>query len=199
MDLTTEARVEALGEINADWRVSTKRSAWMSQAITAWSNRAEDYLRRKTTAATYTEYLDVAAGQAVFSLKAFPVTTMSAVYQDTSRSFSGVSAISSALYSCITGSGLLRVDQYGLMRGLASLKVVYAGGMASTTSAFVSAFPDVADGLDRQIVHVWNRRKDQGATVTTAGPGTMQWDGEVSWLKDVRAVLDNHRRYSFGG
>jgi len=195
VDLTTAARARQLIEFASGSNIVTDATftTWLGNTITSWSKRAETLMARKVTTATYTEFLDVDRGQRVFSLKAFPVSSISSVQSDYARAFTAT-AISSSLYSCQTGTGLLRLDQYDPDSGPGSLKVIYRGGMAPSAASFVTAFPEIAEAIDQQVQYAFTRRKNPGRTAVSVGQDSVNYLGPVDWLPHVKSVLMSHRR-----
>jgi len=192
MDLTTEARARILIEDRGDYAVGA--STFIGKLVTLYSYQAEEYLRRTVTAATYTEHFNVRSGQAVFQLKAYPISAVSAVYSDSSRSFDSSSLISSDDYTYDPDTGTLFIDKVSLPTGPRSLKIVYVGGMATNTTAFIVRFPEVSEAIDMQIAYHWNRRSNLGENSVSLPDASRTFTGQINWLAMSRLVLDKHRR-----
>lgn len=195
MDLTTVTRVKVH---HAGQALDVSANTFLGELIDLYSLQAEKLMCRTVTTATYTEYLDVEPGQAHFTVKAWPISTMSAVYHDTSRDFD-VTAISSDSYTTYTGTGEFVIDKYALYPGPRVLKVVYQGGMSATGGAtFATAYPDIANAIEMQVKFHFDRKDSLGRSSEAMGPGTVAYEGAVNWLPGVKAVLLSHKRYSFG-
>lgn len=194
MDLTTVARVKVhrKGET-----LDTSADAYLGELVDLYSLQAEKLMCRTVTTATYTEYLDVEPGQRAFSFKAYPVTTLSAIYNDSSRDFD-VTAIDSDNYASYTGTGEVVIDTYALSPGPRALKAVYVGGMATTATLFAAAYPDIANAVEMQVMYHFQRSGSLGRTAESQGQGSVSYQGAVDWLPGVKKVLMSHKRYSFG-
>jgi hypothetical protein len=178
-------------------RLSVKddeKSAQLNDLIAAVSAVFERYLGRSATTGTYTEYFDVAYGQTVFNLKAYPVTSITTCHNDTFWSFGSDSLVSSSNYRVNTDSGLLYFLAGTLVSGPQALKVVYVGGMAATESAFALAYPDIAEAAMRQVTYLFNTKAHVGTMSVGAGGATQQYSfNDEVLLPAVRSVLDLHR------
>lgn len=197
MDLTTRARVKAFIEINETLPSTTTMNNWLDARISEWSARAESMMDRRVATATYTEYLDVRDGQQVFSLRAYPVVTMSTVVNDSGREYTS-GTIDSGDYSCMSAAGLLRIDDFALDSGPAALRVIYKGGMATTAASFAVSYPEIAAALDAQVAYVFERRANLGRTSVSAGPGSVSYVGALDWLPHVKQTLLRYRRHYIG-
>jgi hypothetical protein len=195
MDLTTLARVKTHVASGED--LGTTHDTYLNGLIDLYSLQAEDMMGRTVTTATYTEYLDVEPGQHHFMLKAYPITTMSALYHDISRDFS-VTAIDTDNYTTYTGTGEVVIDKYSLTRGARVLKAVYAGGMATGTSTFITSYPDIANAIDMQVAYHFSRRSSLGRSGESLGPNQISFTQDVNWLPGAKSVLLRHRRFTFG-
>jgi len=198
MNLTTRTRVLAYINVDQTLPASTTIDSWLDARIEEWSLRAEAVMDRTVTTATYTEYLDSRPGQLVFTLKAYPIDSVTSLTEDTEREFTG-STIAAEDYSYQAATGLVRLDGYAMTGGPGSLKVVYVGGMAATAASFVVAYPEIAAAIDAQVAYVWERRQSAGRTQVSAGPGSASYNAPLDWLPHVRAVLLRNRRMSLGG
>ena len=204
MDLTTRGRVLVRLNVDGDplsidpTDADDPIAAWLDEAVTYWSARAVKDMNRQVTLATYTEYLDVEPNQHVWSLKAYPVTTVSQVTHDTQRDFDS-GDLDSDDYSCQTGCGLLRVDGYYTHPAPGALRVIYRGGMSATGGAtFAAAYPDLAGALDMQIAYAYTRRGREGQESVSTGVGQSSYIGAMDWLPHVRSVLRQYRRVDVG-
>lgn len=200
MDLTTRARIRAAWAVSGEVLASTATiNDFFDQLITDWSTRAEKILNRQVATATYTEYLDVEPGQRVFSLRAYPVSSIVSVTSDANREFTGAT-IAATEFSCQTGTGMLRIDSYSLDTGPGALKVILVGGMApSSAASFAAVYPDIASAIDMQVQYHFERKASLGKTAVSVGGDNVSYLGPLDWLPQARAVLMSHRRISLGG
>lgn len=190
MNLTTAQRVKA---ILADG-VGPKEDALLDQLIVAASAMAESYMRRTAATGTYTEYFDVRALQRHVQLKAFPLTSITSVYNDSARSYGSETLLASTGYAAQLEDGRLCFDYY-LTQGLRALKVTYVGGMAATADAFVTAYPDIAHAVEMQVVHEFRRRKDaMDGSSASLGVGSFLPVGSVTLLSYTKDILDRYAR-----
>ncbi len=192
MDMTTEARVKALlGEKVAH---DSAEETLIGRLITLYSQSFESYLHRTVLAASdVTEYFDVAWGQTVFALKAYPVTDVTSIYNDTSREWTA-GDLDTDQYHLDTEHGLLTVDKISLVAGVAALRVIYDGGMAADAAAFIAAFPEIADACDMQVIAHFQRRSHLGAQAVSSGSGNVSHAGPLKILPEVKATLGKYRR-----
>lgn len=167
----------------------TKRSL-VEALIPEVSRRAETYMHRNVEAIERTEFFDIARDVSSVQLSAWPTTTI-AVYNDTARSFT--SAISSNDY-VVTTYGRVKFD-YRLLPGNQALKVVHTSGMASTTSAFIDAYPDIAGAIAKQVAYEALRDKNLGSDAFSfAGGGAIGVTNSIDWLPMVKDILDQYAR-----
>ncbi len=110
MDLTTKERVKVHGE-GGGQKWGTSSDAQLDAIIAGYSADFQLMLDRAVLAAAQTETFDVDRGQRVFSLKAYPVTAVTSIINDTERLFTG-SALAATDYSLNTATGLLQVQAY---------------------------------------------------------------------------------------
>lgn len=196
MDLTTKERVKVHGEAGGQ-KWGTSSDDQLDAIIAGYSADFERMLDRIVLAAAQTETFDVDRGQRVFSLKAYPVTAVTSIINDTERLFTG-DALATTEYSLNLATGLLQVDQAYLLPGPGVLQVIYTGGMALTTAAFITAFPALAFAMDLQVLHHYQRRNSLGATSLSAGQGNVSFQGPLKLLPTVLATIKAHRRISIG-
>ena len=190
MDLTTTARVAAL--IGKDFTHDGKAEAQIARLVTLYSNSFKTYLNRETLAAAQTEYFTVTDGR-MFDLKAYPVTSVTSVYNDSSRVWD-TGEIDSTAYYLNTETGVITFDGVGLVPGPGVLRVIYAGGMAADAAAFIAAFPDIADACDMQVIAHYQRRSQLSAQGVSVGGGNVSYTSAIKLLPGVMAVLGKYRR-----
>lgn len=193
MKLTTLARVLVHLEAGKQAIGASSTTAYVQDLITTYSEVFEKYMGRVTLSGATTQQFDVDSGDRVFAMSAYPVSEVSSVYNDTDRTWTS-GAISSDNYY-MDGDGVLTVE-YALVAGPGVLRVQYTGGMASTTTAFVAAYPDIAGACDEQVAYHFQRREGIGAQGLSVGSANVSWSAAVDLLPKVKKTLDKHRRYT---
>lgn len=199
MNLTTLAAVRERLDLGVTG-TNTEHDTLLTTIITNVSGRIETFLNRTAETATgVTQVFDVADGQRVFSLAAYPVSTIASVKNDTEWDWAGASAVDSSYYQVRENNGVLYFWANVLVPGYQALQVIYNGGMAASDSAFVAAFPDISEAVINQVVYEFNHRDSIGVpTVVAAGGASMTFVQDTSLLSSVRAALKPFRRHSCG-
>lgn len=200
MDLTTTTRVENL--ILATGTPPAWTTTAIGQLITEVSAAVERYLDRYAqSGVSRTEYLDVEAGQRLFRLRAYPVASMTSVSFDPEQVFGSDTVIDSGDYfsPLYNSSGVLRFPYDLNPPDTATLpdclKVVYTGGMASSTANFITSYPDIAGAVDKQVAFLYQNRNNLGVSSVSGDAGSISIGAEA-WLPQVKVVLDQYRRRS---
>ena len=193
MELTTLPRVKDRLSVDAD---ESQYDDILERMIRAASAKVETYLRRAVLKGTTTEYFDVEPGQRIFSLKAYPVTSITTVHNDVEWSYGSDTLVSSDVYTVNTDTGILYVDSYYLITGHRALKVIYVGGMAATTPAFVATqeYGNIVDATERQVCYLFNMKGKEGTTAISAATGNVTWIGSTDLTEGVKKDLDDFRR-----
>lgn len=190
MDLTTAARVRDRLEIVAD---DAKSLAQLAPLISRVSAQAERFMNRSVQTTSRTVQYDVRAGQLEFWLPAYPITSITSIYSDSLRSFGSETLVASTDYYYDATNGLLSFEAMP-SSGRGSLKITYTGGMAATAAAFVTAYPDIAEAVDQQVVFLWSRRRSVGLTSVSEANGSISVVENAALLPEVKAILSSHRR-----
>lgn len=209
MDLTTRARVKVLLQGAA----GTTQDSLLDQLITAESAKVEKYLDRGIEYLARTEFFNVAPGQSVFRLGAWPgIDTTPAnfvVYNDVAHAsasytqFPSTTEIDEANYAIDAERGLLLFHYQLPQPGPKTLKVTYSGGMHSTLTGaskvtnFVAQFPDLAYATELQVVAGFNSAKQPSASGFTDAAGSVTYQ-TLDLLPQVKRTLDRYRRFSVG-
>ena len=199
MDVTTLDRMRA-------WMDEKQFSSTslLNQMITGFSAHLERELGRYLEASERTIYLDVNEGNRVFFLKGYPFSSAPTVYEDTSRAFTG-SATSTDDYDITQHAldqGRLEFD-YAPSAGPSSIKVVYTGGLAATTAALISAYPDFVTACERQLWWMWKQRGMLGLDGEGGGDNRSRrevvlltwWQAHGDLLPEVWAALKLYKSY----
>lgn len=193
MNLTTEARVKVHIEAGGQGLSASSTTGLLNALIASYSEDFEQYMGRVVLSGATTQQFDVDAGDWVFSMAAWPVTTVSSVYNDTDRSWSS-GEVDSDNYYMELSSGILSIDGQTLSSGPGVLRVQYTGGMAASTASFIAAYPDIAAACDQQVAYHYQRRQALGAQGLSVGSANVSWVGALDLLPKVKKVLDRHRR-----
>ncbi|MEA3225732.1 MAG: hypothetical protein U9Q07_07250 [Planctomycetota bacterium] len=183
MNVTTLDRLRAhIDEKN--WADGT---SYLNQMIEGFSAQLENELGRYLETTSRTVYIDVLRSNQQFHLKGYPITSISSVVEDSARDFTG-SAVSTDLYDTTDGAysdGCLFFD-YCPNVGQSALKVIYTGGMAADTAAFIAAYPDLAWAAERQIFFWFQNRAITGFTGkdgSDMGPGAQRVIQTMTWMQ----------------
>lgn len=194
MDLTTVARVKALLDITG-----AQHDTSLGVYVPAVSQMVEEYLNRTAFQEIQTDQLDVEIGQRIFLLRAYPVLAAPApaLKHDLSRIFGSGSELATDGYYLNLGRGRIQLDGIALAPGPGTLKVVYTGGMATTTAALITAFPAVARAVDMQTAYVFKRRDSLGAASISGDGGSISLEA-VGLLPMVKEMLQPFRRMETG-
>lgn len=194
--LTTAARVNHVLQLNAGTgTVTGAPKSLIDDLIAEVSADIERELHRETTYGTYTEVLDVAARQRKWSLKAYPVASITSVKSDPGRGFGGsIDALDATLYTMRFGeeSHLLHIEG-GLSPGIRTLQVVYVGGMAADTDAMVTAYPDLVAAATWEVVNRFRRRDSISVTQVNSGADQTFYDG-FGLLQDTKRRIHKLKR-----
>lgn len=146
--------------------------------ISTASNRISFYLRRENgiRLATYTEYFNPSLGQKIFRLNAYPITSITSIYTDSTGKYSGnQSLIPSTDYIIGSDNKTVIFNSYPIdgvfpFNGVyqKSLKITYIGGLAS-------------DGVLSQ----WTKSEDTGGTLSVGNYIKGNTSGAVGILRSV--------------
>lgn len=197
MDLTTLERVtlRLFGE-NKD-RGSASNEALLTSLITEMSATVERYLGRGVQSSSRTEYHDIDEWQRIVSLSAWPVSVVTSVSWSTD-------AATWTAYTVGTDylNPLLRTDGQihfisAPVCGPQSLRVIYTGGMAASTAALITAYPELATAVDMQVAHEYQRRLDRGLISSGGITGTGTYSVDM-FTPAVQQRLDAFRRPVLG-
>lgn len=208
MDLTTRERVSSIlfgGTIDANAEPGDAQSIALLVLVESVSAACERYLDRYVQSGiSRTEYLNVEGGQTLFTLRAYPVASVTGVWFDLNQTFAASTQLSSTDYfsPIIDERGLLRLrytllDDWYQIPAPATLKVTYTGGMAASTQAFIATYPDLASAIDRQVIYEFKRKNDPGSLSISSEAGSVAIP-EVHLLRSTIEALDRHRRTTHG-
>lgn len=191
MDLTTVAAVKALmgGTSNA-------ADAQITALIPAVSEFAETYLNRYTQTALRTQVYEVKPTQPYLWLQGFPIVSVTSIKLSSSRDFSTSDALDVTSYDVLTESGQIyfRPAALSKMAGPCFAQLVYTGGMAVDTTAFLAAFPRIANGAASEVINRLNRAKNPEGNVSFGPTGGVAYQKQLQPLDDFKNALASQRR-----
>lgn len=192
MDLTTIARVKTLRGIT-----DTQSDTVLSQIVTVVSARAEALMGRHAQRVARTEELEIGQGEKIVVFRGYPLdatATLTVTYSSLPVDTGASALVRNQDYFLDDNSGLLRLLFRPTSWRPGYVRAIYTGGMAADTTAFITAFPEVAGALDQQVVYEFARRAVPGGSLETRDGGATFASKEVDWLSGVLDVLTAHRR-----
>lgn len=195
MLLSSRSRVKLLASIGT---TEAGQDALIDRLLELASMQVEAFIDREVQSGTKTEYLDVEYGVTLYRLRAWPVTAITSVHYDPDRTYGSSSLLQAADYGMLGGP----VRNRGLLQLLftpdadwpSGLKVVYTGGMAADTTAFISAFPEIAGAVDLQVVHYLTRKDELGLQSASGQGGSVQLFEGQELIPVVARILRRYRR-----
>lgn len=196
MDLSTLERVKTVLKFKPG--VDTPdQDAQLLQLLAAVSAHAEKLMDRVTLIGNQVEILDARCEQRVFSLRAYPVVSISEVLEDSGLGdFSTSATIPTANHRLNKRNGIVMLAWWDVRGGSQSIRVTYNGGMASSSEAFAVAYPDIAGAIDLQVAMQYRRLPTLGTSGTNFGQGgSVQLAEKITWLPTVLDVIGLHSRY----
>ncbi len=192
IDLSTAARVKALLETD-----TSDHDTLIGQYITLYSNVFEAEMDRWTEETARTEVYRIPLHKRFLPIRGAPITTLTSVKYNSTRDFSSVSALTSNEgFVADLGNGVIEFTTTQLLDP-GYVEVQYTGGMGTNTADFITNFPAVAEILDAQIGHHFDRRDHPGGQVEVAAgsrSSKTQYEGELDLLAIVQRVLGIYRR-----
>ena len=191
MDFTTLARVKTYMETGGF--TADANDPLIPGIIAGVSRRMAERMDRGVNITERTEDFDSHPSDHAIILHAFPVTACE-VRHDTQRGFAASTIVDPARYHLRSDRGVVVWDRYSPTYGKGSMRVVYTGGMAADTTAFIAAYPDLALACEMQVAYVLQRRQTPGGTATVAGAGSRTYVGQYTLLDDVAKACDGYKR-----
>lgn len=185
MLITTKANIKALLDIQG-----SRDEILLNAIALSVSRRCELFCGRLFETTERTQYFNVVSGEKAFQLNAYPVSSVSGVYNDYDRSYN--TEIDSDLYTT-TDTGLLIIDQYSLVAGAKTLKIVYTGGLAESQTSLQSAYPELEMSCRMQGAYQYERRQKQGVIAETFEGGNIRYREKSDILPEVKAIWDEYR------
>jgi len=192
MELVRLEQVKALLKIK---EIDTEADETIQEIVADVSAEVESFLDRDILIQTdKEETFDIEPGQYRFSLRAYPITTLTSVWNDYNRSFGSSTLLSASGYTVNKRTGYLTVDRFVLTPGYGVLKAKYTGGMATDTVSFISAYPAVVSAVTMETAYRYQRRFNLGLIAATVQGGSVTLAAKTQFLPAVEAVLWNFKR-----
>ena len=147
-------------------------------------------------------------GTELLSLKLFPITSVTSIYEDTEREFGAGTLIDSSNYyaggdygerGVVIKSNSWRKELSGIYRtnfwlkGPNVIKVTYSGGY-TVTSGVAGVDSNLKKAVARQCAYLWDRRMNLGTASASGGDGSASFIGAYDLLPNVKRDLQPYRR-----
>jgi hypothetical protein len=187
VDLTTLARVKARRDL-----AGTGDDALLSEFISAVSQTVEQLMHRHVLEAERTEVVRLERYQRTATLPGRPLSAVSAVTVGYRPSLDGSSVSDPSTYDVLEEQGQVRLN-WAPPWAPTYVSVTYTGGMAADTAAFIAAYPELADAVDVEVVHRWNRRKNPGSESTKVGEATVARTGAYGLHEHLRELVARYK------
>ncbi len=188
--LTDLASIKTLLEIDGE-----SRDAEIALHIRSVSGQIAQFCGRNDAfeERARTEVYDVAPGQRVWQLRAYPVTSITDVRLDWNREFGTGTILDANTYTVRNAAGLLTMD-YPLVsvasrRWAQILQVIYTGGLAARLSALRSGYPDIEMAAQYQIQHNMKRRETDPGQFSVNVGGASRTTPALDLLEYVQRLL----------
>jgi hypothetical protein len=168
---------------------------YMQQAILAVSDEAEAITGRWLKRDTYTEVLDVELGWRVLQLRAYPVVSVTSVILGAlDGTFPAGNAFAATDYALLqqgrSGQLGLRLGAIGLAWGVASVRVVYVGGLSALPENLSA---DLRLAAVEQVAYVVRRASTAHLTSEAQQGGSATYYRATPLLPSVACVFDRYR------
>ena len=204
MNATTTARVKELLEITG-----TTQDDVLDRFIAAVSQRIETFIDKPLDRIERTEEYDIKPRQRVLFLRAFPLENQAAISSikiALDWDFSSVAAVASTDYHVDLNTGACHFTFFPITEYLGNnmatapnvIQVIYTGGFALNTDAFLLAYPAIAAACETQVIAMWRRRDEPMTKSTRIADYGSTVEGPVKFLPDVIEALIPYRRMRFG-
>lgn len=191
MKLTTVAKVKLMLGMT-----STSNDVALNDLVTAVSARIESEMGRSVQTMERTEYRDTILHSRLIELTAWPISSVASVHYDPDGDFADSSLLTQGNEFSLPENGdrgeiQLRI---GVGDWPSAIKVVYTGGMAATTNAFIDAYPDVAHAVVEQVSFQWQQRNQIGLDAVSVQGSSISRFAPMKLLPSVKEVIRRHRR-----
>lgn len=200
MDLTTIARFKAhyLGDTPAlSW---TEDDTELALMVTRVSKMVEQFLGRtvQNTGSDITEIAHVGQWEEIYKVAAWPIASITSVkYARDQLDWSRIDAlVDGTTYWSENARGIVHLYTE-IQYDPGYVQVVYQGGMAADTAAFVLAYPDIELAVLTQLSYQWQRRTSPGGSKTIAD-ASITFDLGLKLLPAVQELLASHMQEPAG-
>lgn len=166
--------------------------------ISCVSMEIEDYLDRQATipATAQTEFFDICPGQQFLQVRAFPITSVTGVWNDSTREFVSSSVIDAADYYLDKPRGRFVFDKTFLYSGPGVMKITYLGGMATDTDAFRTTYPAVSFACVQEVAYRFKHRGREAVVSSSMAGASITVIQKKQFTDAVFEILDPYRRVS---
>lgn len=190
LDLTTVARIKIADNSYNDAGLEAK----IAMYITAVSARVAKYLNRTILSGTYTEYFSLVDHIHSFPLKAWPITSITSVSEIIDEADANPYVIDSDnVFRLDNSLGIIHLENELITLGYSKLKVIYVGGMASTTAAFYADYPDIEQEVIHQVLFELAKSKNLlDKSTSISNQTTTRYDLDL--LPSVKRILNAYKR-----
>lgn len=172
------------------WCGSDANQTLLTQIIAGVSGQVARYLNRPLGVTSFARTFDVAEGQRLFSVYESPIATMTKVELLTPGLPDETYEFDAEEYAVNDHLLQMLVE---VTAGVARLKATGTGGLAASTAAFATAYPEVVLHAERYIHLLYRRSKAPDiASTSTAGNTTTYLSTDLP--REFKDVLDPLRR-----
>ncbi len=184
MSLTTLQNVKAFKDVTG-----TTHDSELQRLILAVDKFVENYCGRKLEQATMTEYYSPHTGQTHLLLQRYPVSSITALYDDPLRSYGDDTLIAADQYGLEDAEGgILRLYDAEFTGGIRTVKVVYVGG-----------YNPIPGDLEQAAIELCWLARDKGDKALLGLQSKSIADGSVTtfkmdWPAGVEDTLKSYRR-----
>lgn len=190
LDLTTVARVKIVDSSYDSANIDAKIQLY----ITSVSAKVQKFLDRTMTIGTYTEYFNPTSAVATFPVKAFPVTSITGVWNTLYEGESSPAEINSDDIQYLNNQwGYVSINDNWISSGFGRIKITYTGGMAADTSSFISSYPDIEQEVIHQVL--FDMAKSQNLldkSISIDQQETQRYDSDL--IPSMKRILRHYKR-----
>lgn len=179
----------------------------LSQLITATSVAIQNWIGTPLALGQRTEEYDVVARQPFLFLRAWPVTSVTAVRVSSTWEFSSVTPMTSTNYRVTSSTGvlyfldeLLEPDTTGLYPSRLPLaaQVIYTAGFGATTADIIANYSPLQTACHLWVAAIWKQREAPLAISERISETSVARGSELRMPKAVEEMLWPYRRITFG-
>ena len=185
MDMTTKARIKTLRDYQ-----DNGADDLIDLVIAGVSAKFAALLGRHVLDTDYTETYELLKAGKVVWLRGYPVDSIDAItYTETPDNTDASDLTVNEDYYLDGEAGILRLRITPTPYDPGYVVITYNGGMATTTTTFITEWPEIAAACDQQVTYELNRRTSPGGNILTRDGKTEFGQPEVNILRGVREVL----------